>query len=172
MAIDGLKILINYGRGDYCEKMNTKLTLLDTNSSEFFKILPLDWQQTIVPFWDDYMSTAKIYIFKENNTIIAGGIVFSTCPPDMKSHSEEAQKWFNNGYFYIGFLYVVESHRNKKLGSQWIDALKKSMPDQSFWLVIEDEGLGTFYEKHQFKMEKIIQSGDTTEWLYAFKPEA
>lgn len=152
--------------------MKQSLLLLNHHHEPFFNILPEDWQEAIVPNWNHYQNDAKIYVFKDANKIVAGGIVFSTCPPDMKSHSKEAQKWFNNGFLYIGFLYVVESHRNKKLGSQWIDALKKSMPDQSFWLVIEDEGLGTFYEKHQFKMEKIIQSGDTTEWLYAFKPDA
>ncbi|MGF1556369.1 GNAT family N-acetyltransferase [Paucihalobacter sp.] len=151
--------------------MKQSLLLLNHHHEPFFNILPEDWQEAIVPHWNHYQNDSKIYVLKDANKIVAGGIVFSTCPPDMINHKEEAEWWFENGYLYIGFLFVAESHRNQKLGSQWIEALKDSTPNRGFWLVIEEDGLGNFYEKHQFKMEKIIQSSTTTEWLYAFKPD-
>lgn len=149
--------------------MENNLVILESNPQEFFKILPPDWQEAIVPLWNDYKSSAKIYVFKENRFIIAGGIVFSTCPPDMTSHSKEAQKWFDKGYLYIGFLFVNELYRHQRLGSLWIQCLKELMPNQNFWLVIEDENLGYFYERQGFTKEKSIVTDYNTEWLYTYQ---
>lgn len=148
--------------------MKTELILLYSNPTDFFEILPLDWQQNIVPYWEDYKTTSKIYVFKEQNKIVAGGIVFDTCPPDMISQQERAQQWFNQGFLYIGFLFVAEHMRHQKLGSLWIQSLKKLMPNQSFWLVIEDENLGKFYEKHEFKIKETISTENGLEWLYTY----
>ena len=64
-----------------------------TNFTSFFKILPKDWQEGIVPFWENYKETTKGYLLIDNNQIIAGGLVFSSCPPDMLYDKDEAEKW-------------------------------------------------------------------------------
>ena len=75
-----------------------------TNFTSFFKILPKDWQEGIVPFWENYKETTKGYLLIDKNEIIAGGLVFSTCPPDMLYHKDEAEKWIKKGYLYVGFI--------------------------------------------------------------------
>ena len=102
---------------------------LKSNPNQFFDILPGDWQDEIVPFWDDYINTASIYVIKEDSHVIAGGILFSTCSPDILYFKKEAQTWFKNGFLYIGFLWVAEDKRNNNLGSFWLDELKRQLPN-------------------------------------------
>jgi GNAT superfamily N-acetyltransferase len=149
--------------------MNPELIELKSNQHLFFNILPEDWQVNIMPYWNDYISNAKIYVFLEDDKVIAGGIVFSTIPPDLKSHNTELQTWFDKGYLYIGFLWVAEHKRNQKLGSLWIEKIKDLMPKQKFWLVIEEEDLGKFYEKHHFVKAQTLQTPNGQEWLYVFQ---
>jgi diamine N-acetyltransferase len=148
------------------------LVELKYNQQQFFEMLPKDWQDAIVPYWNDYSSTSKIYVFFEGNEVIAGGILFYTMPPDLIWNKKNLQPWFDNGYVYIGFLYVAEHKRHQKLGSLWIEKLKTLMPNQKFWLVIEDESLGKFYEKHHFNKEQTIVNQNNIEWVYAFKPNS
>lgn len=148
--------------------MTTAFSQLNNEHEIFFNMLPEDWQAVIVPIWDQYKHSSKIYVLKKEDEVIAGGIIFSECPPDMTTHLQEAKKWLDNNYLYIGFLFVVEPFRNQKLGSRWIEELKTTMPKQNFWLVIEEEDLGKFYEKHQFKLEKVLASNQSVEWLYAY----
>lgn len=152
--------------------MSFELVELKTNHQLFFDILPKDWQHAIVPFWDDYSSTAKIFVFFEGSDVVAGGILFYTMPPDLVWNKKNLQSWFDQGYVYIGFLYVAEHKRHQKLGSLWIEKIKGLMPKQQFWLVIEEEDLGKFYEKHHFIKEQTIVNEDTIEWVYSYKPNA
>jgi len=108
-----------------------------TDVNAFFNILPDDWKEGILPFWDSFKSTTDCYIISENDTIIAGGLVFSTCPPDMKYAKNEANFWLKNGYLYLGFIFVLEEKRGKYLGSFWLENLKKTLPKEQFWLTIE-----------------------------------
>lgn len=148
--------------------MTPDLVLLENNHHLFFNILPEDWQENIVPFWDDYKSTSKVFVFFENNQVIAGGIIFGSMPPDLKWNGEALQKWFDHGFLYIGFLWVAEDYRNLRLGSLWLEKIKDLMPNQNFWLVIEEENLGNFYKKHHFQLEQTIHSENGEEWLYTF----
>ena len=141
---------------------------LKSNPNQFFDILPEDWQDEIVPFWDDYKNTASIYVIKEDSHVIAGGILFSTCSPDITYFKKEAQTWFENGFLYIGFLWVSEDKRNNNLGSFWLDELKKQLPNQKLWLLIEEERLHSFYLKNDFNLDKTIKNNDHLEWLYTF----
>ncbi|TPV31484.1 GNAT family N-acetyltransferase [Paucihalobacter ruber] len=150
--------------------MDAELVQLKSNEHLFFNILPIEWQDNIVPFWNDYKSSSKVIVFYDGDDVIAGGILFSAMPPDLKLHSTELQTWFDKGYLYIGFLWVAEHKRNQKMGSLWIEKIKDLMPKQKFWLVIEEEDLGKFYEKHHFIKEQTIVNEDTIEWVYAFKP--
>lgn len=136
---------------------------------QFFKILPQDWQEGIVPFWEIYKATTKGYLLIENNQIIAGGLVFSICPPDMIYAEEEANTWLKKGYLYVGFIYVIEKRRQQNLGSIWIDNIKKAYPKQKFWLTIEDLNLDAFYIKNGFKRIKPLNNYGDEEVLYAFE---
>lgn len=140
-----------------------------TNLLSFFKILPKDWQEGIVPYWENYKKTTKGYILIDNNEIIAGGLVFSTCPPDMLYNKGEAETWIEKGYLYVGFIFVIEEKRQQNLGSVWLDNLKKTYPNQKFWLTIEDIKLDAFYIKNGFKRIKTLNNNGLEEVLYTFE---
>lgn len=140
-----------------------------TKIEAFFSILPSDWQEGIVPFWNDLKTTTDCYILQENNQIIAGGLVFSTCPPDMKYAENEAKFWFENEYLYLGFIFVIEEKRGQQLGSVWLENLKKTLPKQSFWLTIEDLDLDSFYTKNGFKCVKSLFNQGVEEVIYVFE---
>src|SRR5690606_23541976 len=140
------------------------------NHHLFFDILPQDWQDEIVPHWNRYKEFSDIYVLIENDEIIGGGITFSTCPPDIDYYRNESQQWFEEGYLYLGFIWIAEEKRNMNLGSLWLDELKKHYPNQSYWLLIEEEHLHRFYQKNDFVLMKTIVHDHNPEWLYAFKP--
>lgn len=142
---------------------------LSKNTNSFFNCLPQDWQDEIVPFWNAYQDTSKIYTLQENDQIIGGGIVFSTPPPDIDYFKEEAQEWFSNGFLYIGFLWIDEDKRNNNLGSFWLDELKRNHPEQNYWLLIEEERLHRFYQRNGFILNKTISHDEHPEWLYSFE---
>ncbi|MCB0448138.1 MAG: GNAT family N-acetyltransferase [Gelidibacter sp.] len=141
---------------------------LDADPDQFFDILPQDWQDEIVPHWDNYKNTATIYIIESEGHVIAGGILFSTCSPDISYYKKEAQSWFDKGYLYIGYLWVAEDMRNMNLGSFWLNQLKKELPEQHFWLLIEEERLHNFYLKNDFRLIETLKNDVHSEWLYAF----
>ncbi|NCO63654.1 MAG: GNAT family N-acetyltransferase [Flavobacteriales bacterium] len=134
----------------------------------FFKVLPLDWQEIILPFWDHLKATTKGYVLVDNNQIIAGGLVFTECPPDMMYAKDEADTWMHNGYLYVGFIYVIEERRHQNLGSVWLQNLKKTHPKQNYWLTIEDLKLDVFYTKNGFKRIKSLHNQGVEEVLYIF----
>ena len=142
-----------------------------SNNQDFFQLLPIDWKNSILPFWDNYVDNSSIYLLFDNDKIIAGGIVFHSCSPDMMYNELEAKKWFDNDYLYLGFIWVVEEYRNKKIGSKWLQALMKKFPTQKFWLTIDEENLAFFYIKNGFKLIKSLKNGDDTEWLLCYNPE-
>lgn len=163
--IDGAKIQINYGHGDCYNKMVFKEI---TTYNQFFEILPTDWQESILPFWDAYKNSTKCYVLLENDKLIAGGLVFSECPPDMLYAQEEANNWFKKGYLYLGFIYVLEEKRGNNLGSLWLSYLKNLFPEQKYWLTIEDLGLHGFYSKNGFTKVKTLTNNGDEEILYCF----
>ncbi|MCK7590984.1 GNAT family N-acetyltransferase [Subsaxibacter sp. CAU 1640] len=150
--------------------METTFSLLNSNDSkQFFDILPKDWQDEIVPFWDNYRVDSKIYVIKEDEQIIGGGVVFSTCPPDVDYYKKEAQQWFDKNFHYLGFIWIDKNKRNRNLGSYWLYELKKAYPNQKYWLLIEEEHLHRFYQKNGFVLDKMIVNNGTPEWLYTFE---
>lgn len=142
-----------------------------TKAELFFDMMPKDWQETIVPFWEDLKSTTKLFALMEHNAIVAGGLVFSICPPDMMYYEKDANKWFKKGYLYLGFIYVDEAKRNRNLGSLWLDNIKKFYPNKGFWLAIEDENLHKFYHRNSFEKVTTIKNKDLQEEsIYAYRP--
>lgn len=144
---------------------------LETNPQEFFEILPQDWQDEIVPFWNDFTTDAKIYSLEDNTNIIGGGIVFYKSPPNFKYFESEAKDWFDKGYLYLGFIWIAEEHRNKNLGSFWLDQLKTQNINRHFFLLTEEDYLQHFYEKNGFIRVKSVQNEDHEESLYITKNE-
>ncbi|HMR15905.1 MAG: GNAT family N-acetyltransferase [Confluentibacter sp.] len=143
---------------------------LTHDCAPFFKLMPQDWQAGIVPFWDDYKASTNCYLLFDDNEIVAGGLVFSKCPPDMFYAEKEAAFYFNNQYLYVGFIYVIEERRQQNLGSIWLENLKKTHPKQAFWLTIEELKLDAFYVKNGFKAVESLQNSGATEVVYVYNP--
>lgn len=135
------------------------------DSEKFFEILPEDWQEGIVPHWEKYKESSKVFIVESDGEVLGGGIVFSTVSPDTLAYKEEAQRWFDKGYLYIGFLWISEKHRDKKLGTRWLQYLFELFPQQSFWLSIEEYNLVSFYKRSGFQVIKKIISAQSEEWI-------
>ncbi len=148
--------------------MNIQFSNATESPEQFFKILPEDWQVLIVPYWDSYKNVAKIYVLKENNEVVAGGLVFSKSLPDMSDFEQSLQYLFNEGYLYIGFIWVPEHQRNRNLASQWLTLLKNQDSNQKYWLTIEEAWLKHFYEKNGFKLIKESNDVDNKEWLFTY----
>lgn len=146
--------------------MNLQFSNTTDNPEQFFNILPEDWKVLIEPYWEDYKDFAKIYILKEADEVVAGGLVFSKSLPDMSDFERSLQHLFKEGYLYIGFIWVPVHKRNLQLASQWLTLLKKQNPAQKYWLTIEEEWLKHFYEKNGFVLIKESSDDDNKEWLY------
>jgi len=136
---------------------------------QFFNMLPEDWQVLIVPYWESYKDDAKIYVLKENDEVVAGGLVFSKSLPDMSDFEKSLQYLFSEGYLYLGFIWVPLDKRNRQLASQWLTLLKNQDPNQKYWLTIEEPWLKHFYEKNGFKLIKESDGTEDKEWLYVYR---
>ena len=145
--------------------MNVHFEKLTASPNQFFTILPEDWQNLIVPHWNLYKNTASIYVLKENDTIVAGGIVFSEKLLEMTPFEEEFCYLFSEGYLYLGYIWVAEDKRNKRLATTWLTHLKQQNPIQKYWLTIEEESLTYFYERNDFKLLAKSNDATTKEWL-------
>lgn len=138
----------------------------------FFDTLPPDWQEAIVPVWDQYMEHSRVYILEEAGQICAGGIVFYGMPPEMDHFREEATRWVAKGYHYIGFVWVPENQRKKKYGSAWLLSLIQRNPEQGYWLTTEESALTEFYTRNQFRYIKTLRHRHCEEQLLVYIPAA
>ena len=120
---------------------------------------------------DELLHQDQTILLVEDNQVIGGGLVFSKSPPDMWYAIDEANKWFDKGYLYIGFIFVLEEKRHQNLGSVWLNQLKAKFPNQKYWLTIEDLKLDSFYVKNDFKKVKSLFNENQEEWLYVFEPK-
>lgn len=138
------------------------------NPEEFFQILPLDWQEALAVVWNKAKASSEIYVIENEGEIIAGGIVFKQYTQDMVLFKKEAQKLLAANSYYIGYLWVKETHRGKDLGTFWLNAIKGTYPKTNFWLTIEEENLQRFYTKNGFKGVQEVANKKTKEWLLKF----
>ncbi|NJM15456.1 MAG: GNAT family N-acetyltransferase [Bacteroidales bacterium] len=129
--------------------------------------MPDDWQEEIVPYWSNYAHNSKIFGLEENNKTVAGGIVFSTVSPDTEIYKDIALQYFNNGYLYLGFIYVLEHRRGEGLGLLWLKELHALYPLQKWWLAIDNIGLSKFYGKLGYSIKQELDLNFQTEWLMA-----
>jgi len=142
-----------------------------SKAQEFFDILPVDWQEGILPFWESFKKSTQVFVLIENHEIIVGGLVFTECPPDMLYYQKEANYWFDRGYLYLGFIFVKETERNRHLGSLWLDKIKEKFPTNGLWLSIEDENLHRFYDKNGFRKVATVINGESEESIYVYDPK-
>ncbi|MCO6477648.1 MAG: GNAT family N-acetyltransferase [Phaeodactylibacter sp.] len=131
----------------------------------FFSILPPDWREGIAPYWPDYAKSARIFTLETERETLGGGILFSTPAPDILAYGAEAQRWFDAGFLYIGYLWIAEAHRGRQLGSLWLQKLRERFPRQKFWLSIDDYSLRAFYERNGFRLVKAVELETGTEWV-------
>lgn len=131
----------------------------------FFEILPEDWLEGIVPFWNEYQDSSQIFTLEIEYLVIGGGITFSKPAPDTLAYENVAQEFFNENRLYFGFLWLNPSYRGNDLGSVWIKNLRLRFPNRKFWLAIEDLGLSNFYQKNGFNILKKVEASDTIEWI-------
>lgn len=132
----------------------------------FFDLLPKEWQESIDSSIHYFKDNATLYLLEENNTLLAGGIVFSKHLPEMDAYREEANYWFSNDYLYIGYVWVPFEKRNNNYGSLWFTYLFKKDPTQHYWLTTEETSLRYFYEKMGFTFLKTLRNGDVQEELF------
>lgn len=137
-------------------------------AEDFFKILPLDWQFIIVPQWKDYKTSSDIYVIEIDNSVVAGGIVFKKMPPNATVLEMSYSYLFEQSYLYLGFIFVLPEYRNQKLASFWLENIKKTYKNGSFWLTIEDYSLKSFYEKNGFSIINHKALADSDEWAMVF----
>ena len=141
---------------------------ITTKATDFFNMLPVDWQESIVPHWKNLKKNATIYLLEDKDEICAGGIVFSTNIPEMEGYSDEADYWYFKNYLYIGYVWVPISKRNKNYGTLWFNNLIALDKNQHYWLTIEDKKLRYFYEKIGFTYVKTLLCKDIKEELFVY----
>ncbi|NPD46956.1 MULTISPECIES: GNAT family N-acetyltransferase [unclassified Lentimicrobium] len=135
------------------------------SAMDFFTLLPLDWQDTIIPYWNQYSDSSRIYTLLEAGKIIGGGIVFTKASPDMIANVKIADKYYQLGYHYLGYIWISEEHRGKGLGQYWLEQLFQENPEQNYWLSIEDLNLESFYQKSGFYLSETINNKEGNEWI-------
>ncbi|MBI9040010.1 hypothetical protein [Lutibacter sp.] len=153
--------------------MEIQFEKLKGNPNQFFDILPNDWKISIVPNWIFYKKTATIYVIKENNEIICGGIVFTEKLKEMTPFEISHAYLFADGFNYLGYIWVAEHKRNLQLATTWLSYLKALNPNQKYWLTIEEEQLNYFYKKNGFKLfSESHNDFDNTikEWIFTYTP--
>ena len=148
--------------------MSIKFQKHTNNSQEFFQILPLDWQEALHMVWDKAKATSEIYVIKEEDEIIAGGILFKQYTQDMALLKKTAKQLLASNCYYIGYLWVNETHRGKDLGTFWLNSIKNAYPKNNFWLTIEEENLQKFYIKNGFELTQKVENVDGEEWLMVY----
>lgn len=149
--------------------MEPRFLEITEEPERFFSILPADWQEGIVPQWSAYANAAKIFILESPTETLGGGIVFNSPAPDCQpTYLPEAEEWFEKGHLYIGFLWISEAHRDKQLGSKWLQQLFHTMPAQNFWLTIEDVKLLSFYQRNGFELISEVALDYFPEWVMAY----
>jgi GNAT superfamily N-acetyltransferase len=148
-------------------QQSTKIRFFECTETpeNFFRILPDDWQESIVPCWPEYNDSTQIFVLEDKGEIVGGGLVFSKVSPDTLYYKEEAQRWFDSGYLYLAYIWVAEKHRGRKLGSVWLQNIHQHFTKQKFWLAIEDYNLVNFYALNGYRLVKEIQGEENPEWI-------
>ncbi|PIQ49919.1 MAG: hypothetical protein COW03_02740 [Cytophagales bacterium CG12_big_fil_rev_8_21_14_0_65_40_12] len=143
-----------------------KLINLSENPSAFFELLPIDWQESLLPAWDELAPVSEVMGMVCDEVLIGGGILISSHSQETDSYSDLAEFYYASGHLYIGYLWVAESHRGQNLGAFWLKEVENHFPQNSFWLSIIDPALGAFYERNGFKLTQALDLETGKEWVY------
>lgn len=136
------------------------------NSQSFFNILPPEWTECLQPYWAEYEKSTKIYGLLEDGHLIGGGLIFDRPSPDTP-YIQFANRLFEKGYLYIGFLWIEPTHRGKGLGKQWLESVRELYPNNRFWLSIEEENLKPFYDQNGFKLSATLEYDEgCIDWIF------
>lgn len=141
------------------------LTDYTEQADQFFQILPKDWQDQIVPYWNTYKQQTRVYVWLEDGQLIGGGLVFDNLSPDMEIHRSLLQKYLQPHIKYLGFIWINDSYRSQGLGKKWLQEIFAQYPKNGFWLSIEDENLKYFYGKLGFSVVEKLTHSDNEEWI-------
>jgi GNAT superfamily N-acetyltransferase len=112
------------------------------NPSDFFKTLPEDWLDELLP------GVIKDY------QVISGGIVFNQNLPQLSPVEIQAALLFQ-GAPYIGYIYTQPEFRGMGASSFWFHSLFDQCKNQRYWLSIEDLQLSAFYQKFGFSIHEF-----------------
>ncbi len=147
--------------------IRSALKLVDSTKEpeKLFRELPPAWRKEARAVWPQVAGASRVFILEEGDSFRGGGIVSQALFPDMKAFEEDARKWYDQNYYYIGFLYVPAKFRSHGYGSVWLQQIRTALPARGFWLSIEKIGLLKFYARLGFHLERIVREGGHTEWL-------
>lgn len=116
----------------------------------FFQQLPPEWQTSLVTDWPQYSSSSRVLGLQIGLQIVGGGIIFTRPTPETEEYGPLTDRLFEAGWYYIGYLWVNPDWRGRQLASKWLDTVRNELPNQYFWLAIDDQALLAFYEKNGF----------------------
>jgi len=124
------------------------------NPSDFFKTLPEDWLDELLPQWPVLKTTSEVYGVIKDNQVISGGIVFNQNLPQLSPVEIQAALLFQ-GAVYIGYIYTQPEFRGIGASSFWFHSLFDQCKNQRYWLSIEDLQLSAFYQKFGFSIHEF-----------------
>ncbi len=114
------------------------------NWSLFTSLLPLDWRDELRLQWPKNQGVQSVFTLNKNGAIVAGGIVFNQMALNPTTlEFLHGRDLFAAGHLYLGFVWVVPSHRSLGFGAQLLSHIAKVCP--KLWLTIEDLSLKSFY---------------------------
>jgi GNAT superfamily N-acetyltransferase len=114
------------------------------NWSLFTSLLPLDWRDELRLQWPKNQGVQSVFTLNKNGAIVAGGIVFNQMALNPTTlEFLHGRDLFAAGHLYLGFVWVVPSHRSLGFGAQLLNHIAKVCP--KLWLTIEDLSLKSFY---------------------------
>lgn len=110
----------------------------------FTSLLPLDWRDELRLQWPKNQGVQSVFTLNKNGAIVAGGIVFNQMALNPTTlEFLHGRDLFAAGHLYLGFVWVVPSHRSLGFGAQLLNHIAKVCP--KLWLTIEDLSLKSFY---------------------------
>lgn len=138
---------------------------LTSDPERFFRLLPADWREGIVPYWESYGSHALIYGLEVNGELAGGGIVFHEATDETIAYGHIADQYYQQHFCYIGYLWIHPEYRGLGLGSSWLSNVHNILSNRSFWLTVDDPALQVFYERNGYKTTGTFATAYGTDWI-------
>lgn len=133
--------------------------------SEFLALLPGDWRDPLEQWMRHHPGEPRFHVLRDDGKLLAGGALFNSVPPEMHAFEAQARDWLERGFGYLGFIWVIPSHRGQGLGSRWLLEMLASGLRAGYWLTVEEEKLVEFYRRCGFRSLGEIPGDSGPEWL-------